>query len=150
MDNKKLLRYYTDNAYFALENPNPRAVDYKATRWDTTDCTIRALALATGSTWLDAFDYLADHAREDYSNMEDGHGFRRWVVAGGATWTNCPALKGKKRMTAREFAKKHPTGRYIITLAKHETACVDGKIRDVWNCGDMCVVGYLDMSNFKY
>lgn len=43
----------------------------------------------------------------------------------------------------------NPSGRYVITVASHETACVDGVILDAWNCGEKCVVGFFDMSNFK-
>lgn len=33
----------------------------------------------------------------------------------------------------------NPNGRYILSLANHLCAVVDGKIRDGWNCGDKCI-----------
>lgn len=48
-------------------------------------------------------------------------------------------IKGEKRMTAKDFALNNPKGRFILALANHLCAVVDGKIRDSWNCGDKCV-----------
>ena len=39
-------------------------------------------------------------------------------------------------MTAKEFALTHPNGTYILRLAHHLSAIVDGKIRDTWDCGE--------------
>lgn len=150
MNTKIQLAYYTDNKYFAFTNPNPRAIDYKAIRWDTADCCVRALAIAADCTWIEAYDFLTAKARKEFSVLNDGIGFRRWLVAAGAEWHHLPAIKGKKRMTGKEFAETHPEGRYIIYVANHECACVDGKLRDVWNCGGKALVGYFDMSNFKF
>ena len=77
------------------------------------------------------------------------HGFRRWLIEGGGIWHACKAVKGKKRITVLDFAKSHPKGRFVIQIANHETACVDGVILDAWNCGGKCVVGYIDMKDFK-
>ena len=52
-------------------------------------------------------------------------------------------------MTALQFAETHPVGRYVLSVANHETACVDGVILDAWNCGEKAVVGYFDMAAFK-
>jgi hypothetical protein len=49
------------------------------------------------------------------------------------------ANKGEKRKTAEEFAKSNPKGRFILGLASHLCAVVDGKIRDGWNCGYKCI-----------
>jgi len=52
-------------------------------------------------------------------------------------------------MTVMQFAETHPTGRYIISIANHATACVDGVILDSWNCGEKAIVGVYDMANFQ-
>jgi hypothetical protein len=98
---------------------------------------------------VDAFDYLTAKARAEFNVPNDGPGFRRWLIEGGAEWNHCKAEKGKKRMTVLDFAKAHPTGRYVVSIANHEAACVDGVILDAWNCGHKCIVGYFDMANFK-
>lgn len=150
MDKKRFVKYYAPSAHFKLTNPNPRWANMKGMVWHTGDCCIRALALSTDSEWIKAYDYLSNKARRDYSVPNDGPDFRKWLIEGGATWIACKAEKGKKRMTALQFAESHPQGRYVLTLANHECACVDGIIQDAWNCGEKCVVGYFNMTDFKY
>ena len=149
MDDKRFNDYYKSGPHFRIENPNPRWEEKRGFVWDTADCVIRALANSISCSWLDAFDYLTAKARAEFSVLNDGCGFRRWLIEGGAIWNHCKAIKGKKRMTALEFAESHPNGRYVLQVANHETACVDGVILDAWNCGKKSLVGYFDMSNFK-
>ena len=149
MDTNKFKKYYQSDAHFRIENPNPAWATKRGFKWDRADCAIRALANAISCDWVVAFDYLCAKARRDFNVPNDGPGFRRWLIEGGAVWTHCPAVKGKSRMTAREFAQTHPHGRYVITVASHETACVNGVILDAWNCGDKAVVGYFDMEQFN-
>lgn len=149
MDNEKFKKFYQSGPHFRIENPNPAWGMKRGITWDRGDCVIRALANSISCSWLDAFDYLVAKARADYNVPNDGPGFRRWLVEGGAVWNHCPAVKGKPRMTAMQFAEKHPKGRFVITLASHETACVDGVILDSWNCGAKAVVGYFDMTAFE-
>lgn len=149
MDEKKFKKFYLSGKHFRIENPNPCWKEKRGFRWDRGDCVIRALANSISCSWIDAFDYLVTKGRRDFNVPTDGPGFRRWIVEDGAIWTHCPAIKGKSRMTVEQFAETHPTGRYVISVASHETACVDGVILDAWNCGHKCVVGYFDMTNFR-
>ena len=149
MDTKRFQKYYQSGPHFRIENPNPRWGLQRGMVWETADCTVRALANAISCLWVDAFDYLTTKARADYSVPNDGPGFRKWLIEGGAKWTHCPAVKGKKRMTALQFAETHPKGRFVLSIANHETACVDGVILDAFNCGDSAIFGYFDMDNFK-
>lgn len=50
-----------------------------------------------------------------------------------------PATAGKPRMNGVRFMDSHPVGRYILRMAKHWTACVDGDIYDTWDCTEKCV-----------
>lgn len=117
--------------------------------WNIGDCALRALANSISCTWLEAFDFLTAKARRDYSVVNDGPSFRKWMVENGAVWTHCPAIKGRSRMACQQFAETHKKGRYIIYIANHFTACVDGVILDAFNPSDSAVVGYFDMANFK-
>lgn len=149
MDTKRFQKYYQSGPNFRIENPNPCWAEKRGFKWDRGDCVIRALANAISCSWLEAFDYLTAKARRDFNVPNDKGGSRKWYIEGGAVWTPCKAEKGKKRMTVEQFAKMHPTGRYVVMIASHQTACVDGVILDAWNCGESAVVGYLDMANFK-
>lgn len=150
MNKEQYKKYFqSGEGHFWLTNPNPRAVGRKGFHWDTGDCCIRALANSTGCSWLEAFDWLTVKARRDFSIVNDMGFLRRWLLEGGARWEHCPAVGGKKRTTVDDFAEAHPTGKYIVQIANHATAVVDGTILDVWNCGRRAVVGYFDMAEFK-
>lgn len=149
MDTERFNKYYRSTEHFRIENPNPCRANKRGLTWDRSDCVIRALANSTACTWLEAFDFLVAKARRDYNNPSDGPGMRKWIVENGAVWTHCKTERGKKRMTVLDFAETHPQGRYLISIASHETACVDGVILDAFNPSDSAVVGYFDMSNFK-
>lgn len=149
MTNERFMRYYNPTDWFKYTNPNPTAKNKKTLVWDKADCAIRALAISAGIEWVDAYDYLSAKARRDYSVPNDGKCFRKWLIEGGAVWTFCKAESGRKRMTALDFAKAHPVGSWVITISNHECACVDGKLRDTWNCGEKAVVGYFDMAGFR-
>lgn len=150
MNNERFMKYYAPTAHFAHTNPNPRWAQQKGMIWNTGDCAIRALALSTDVEWIKAYDFLVAKGRRDFSTPNDMGFMRQWYVEGGAKWTACKTEKGKKRMTALQFAETHPQGRYIIQISNHVCACVDGVIKDTWNCGEKCVVGYFNMTDFKY
>lgn len=50
-----------------------------------------------------------------------------------------PAETGKSRMDGFRFEEEFPKGRYILNMAGHWTACVDGDIYDIWDCREKCV-----------
>ena len=147
MKDEKFKKWYMNTEVFTYhnENPEPKKRGYV---WDRADCVIRALAKAGNISWLEAFDFLTEKARRDFNVVNDGVASRKWMEEAGAVWTPCKAEKGKARMKVGEFAKAHPKGRFVIHMANHQAACVDGKVYDVWNCTDKAVVGYLDMTNF--
>lgn len=50
-----------------------------------------------------------------------------------------PAEKGKPRMNGERFCSAYPRGKYILQMAGHWTACVNGVIFDTWDCSEKCV-----------
>jgi hypothetical protein len=50
-----------------------------------------------------------------------------------------PAVKGQKRMTAKDLAKMDPNGKYIVRVSRHVAALDCGKLLDIWDCSDKCV-----------
>ena len=50
-----------------------------------------------------------------------------------------PAVAGEERMNGKRFTQEYPYGRYILNMAGHWSACVNGKIYDTWDCSDKCV-----------
>lgn len=109
------------------------------------DCTIRALAKVFDCTWVEAFDLQVPLARE--AQIPDiffaPASTRNELMARlGFKYTGITNKKGTKRPTVWQFAKDHPTGRYILNVANHEVACVDGKYYDTWDSGYKPLYGY--------
>ena len=60
----------------------------------------------------------------------------------GFEYTGVSNKRGTKRPTVSSFAKEHKTGTYIINVANHVVAVVDGIYYDTWDSGDCSVYGY--------
>lgn len=149
METKRFNKYYKSNPHFRIENPNPEWAKKRGMTWDRGDCTVRALANSTGLSWVEAYDYMSERGRRDFCMPNDFTFMRGWLEEDGAKWTAVKAVKGKKRQTVLGFAETHPKGRYIIRIANHICACVNGVILDAWNPSEKAINGYVDMENFK-
>ena len=111
------------------------------------DCTIRALSKALNVTWLEAFDLTVPLCREYQVSSVFGapSSIERNIINRlGFAYVGISNRKGSKRPTVDSFAKDHPSGRYILNVANHEVACVDGKYYDTWDCGEKSLYGYYE------
>lgn len=50
-----------------------------------------------------------------------------------------PAQKGKRRMTAEQFCKKHKRGHFILRMAGHVACVKDGQLYDTHDSSGSCV-----------
>lgn len=134
--------YYRDTEYFRKRNNNP---SYKGgNRWHKGDCVIRAFAMAANITWLDAFDMLVENARKTYTVPNSKDNYDVVFAANGFERKSVKVVKGKKRMTLEDFCKVHKKGRYIVSVANHLTAVIDGVCYDQWNPANKCVYVYYE------
>ena len=111
------------------------------------DCTIRALSKALGVTWLEAFDKMIPLCREyQVSNVFGAPSSieRQIVERLGFTYHGISNKRGSRRPTVDSFAKDHPEGTFILNVANHEVACVDGKYYDTWDSGYKSLYGYYE------
>ena len=109
------------------------------------DCQIRALSKVLGVSWLEAFDLTSPICREAQvsSLFNAPSGVERKLLEKlGFRYVGVSNRKGSKRPTVDSFAKDHPSGRYILNVANHEVACVDGRYYDTWDCGEKSLYGY--------
>jgi len=96
------------------------------------DCSVRAVSAALGLSWEEAFDLIAEAAR----NMADmpsadsvwgavlrQHGFYRQAIP-----NYCPDC-----YTAEDFANDNPLGVFVLGFGGHVAAVVDGVIFDSWD-----------------
>ena len=109
------------------------------------DCTIRALSKALGKSWIDTFDLCIPLMREYQvpNPFFAPINIRRELMEKlGFDYTGISNKKGSTRPTVKQFASKHKEGTYILNVANHEVACVDGKYFDTWDSGDCKLYGY--------
>lgn len=90
------------------------------------DCTVRAYAKAFDLEYDAAYEKLAAAGRKS------GRKFRVEVFLEkeGLVKQSYPSVKGKKRMNVGTFIDEHPSGCYIVKVAKHVFTVIDGVIYD--------------------
>ena len=123
-------------------------------RGQAGDCATRAIAIATGLPYREAYDLVNQHAAgERSSKRRRGHSSARTGVhkvtmqkvmaALGWVWTPTMTVGSgcKVHLTAAEL----PAGRLIVSLSRHYAAVVDGVVHDTHDPrreGARCVYGY--------
>ena len=108
-------------------NPNPRGRT-------VGDCTIRALAKATGKSWYDVYTGVSLDGYQLADMMSANHvwgaylrrnGWRRRLISDDAP----------DDYTVADFAADHPRGTYILALDGHVVTVRDGDWYDTWDSG---------------
>ena len=107
------------------------------------DCTVRAIAIATGSAWVDTYldlcllgMVMADmpSANSVTTAYLRNKGFHRKTIP-----DSCPNC-----YTIADFCKDHPKGTYIIGTGSHLTTVIDGDLWDSWDSSNECPVYYFE------
>lgn len=114
---------------------------------ESGDCQIRALSKVLNIEWVDAFDITIPICRElqTYTIFDCNLKKAKEALAKiGFEYHGVSNKRGLIRPTVDEFAKDHPTGRYIARVAHHVVAVVDGKYYDTWDSGNKSMYGYYE------
>lgn len=107
------------------------------------DCAVRAIAIATGSAWVDTYldlclfgMIMADmpSANAVSTAYLKKNGFRRRTIP-----DECPDY-----YTISDFCKDHTKGTYIIGTGSHLTTVIDGDLWDSWDSSNECPVYYFE------
>lgn len=107
------------------ENPAGKNVD---------DCAVRALAAATGKTWDQIYCEMAlggfdekdmPHSDKVWHKVLRQNGFRRKSLP-----PHC-----EECYTVRDFCDEHQYGVFVVAVADHVLAVVDGHWVDTWDSG---------------
>lgn len=105
------------------------------------DCVKRAISLVANMDYhqvqLELNRYKKVTGAKTYNSDYNPHKYCEDILK--MKKLSFPAQKGIARMSGRSFANSYPKGRYILNMAGHWTACVDGVIYDTWDCRDKCV-----------
>lgn len=114
-------------------NPNPDGLK-------TIDCTVRAICAVTGLPWRAVHKAqcvlsgdMADMPSKNrvWWRLLRGIGYRKVELP-----DECPDC-----YTVSDFARDHPTGRYIVGPMEHAVAVINGDWLDTWDSGS-CVAEY--------
>lgn len=91
------------------------------------DCTIRAISVAEGISWDEAYDKLSRSARRMRLMMSSVPAIERYLD----THYDRTCFRD---MTVGEFIETHPYGTYLITMKGHITVLKDGINYDTFDC----------------
>lgn len=96
------------------------------------DCAVRAVSVALGIDWEDAYNLIAD-AGYQMGDMPSSdsvwgavlrqHGFYRRAIP-----NTCPDC-----FTAEDFCDQNPIGVFVLGFGGHVATAVDGVIYDAWD-----------------
>ena len=107
----------------------------------TNDCVKRAIAMASGKDYHDVSIELNRYKKisgaEKFNEPKNYEGYIERVLS--AKKKSFPAVAGQPRMNGAKFCEEFPKGSYILRMAGHLSACVDGVICDTWDCSNKCV-----------
>lgn len=116
------------------------------------DCQIRALAKAFNVSWVEAFKMEIPYCLKYQCNniFDVDTNVRHQILAElGFSYHGVSVRSGKSRPTVDEFAKDHPTGTFILKVAHHVVAVVDGKYYDTWDSGSRPLYGWYEKEPFN-
>ena len=133
------------NAYGRYVYYQPNSKDLKDTYGD---CQIRAFCKALDMTWVEVFDLVYPVCRElQLMDIFDAPSdvVRKAMMQLGFEYHGVSNKKGSKRPTVDQFAAEHKSGRYIVTVARHVVAVVDGRYYDTWDSGWMSMYGWYEL-----
>lgn len=104
-------------------NPHPKGLS-------VDDCVKRAIVVVTGMDYAvvqrELNEYKKVTGAKSFNSIKNLHYVEDVLKATKVSFN--------KEMTAKEFCKKYPKGRYILDMDEHWSACVDGCIYDAWDC----------------
>lgn len=143
LEEKDIGKWFENNKYM-LTKTSPRWVEFNPNPGKNTkasDCTIRAYCAAEKLSWDEAFE-IASQVAKDNAWMPNDKAMVEKIITDKFGYEMCKLEKDEKKMTVSEFAIKYNVGTYLVEIARHLVAVVDGQYYDTWDCGDKKVSKY--------
>lgn len=110
---------------FTYTNPHPKGIKTLG------DCVIRAIAIATGKSWLKVYDELTELGRELLAPPTDMKTVTAYL---DPIAKRIDVKKNGRRLTGRDLTQRK-TKTYIVRTAGHLATVKGGKVRDTWDSG---------------
>jgi hypothetical protein len=129
-----------DTRAFVYDDGGRAAAGYKG---DAGDCATRAVAIATGISYVEVYKALAKLAGQTVRNGTPPNATKRYLADLGWTWT--PTMEIGSGCQVHLRADELPSGRLIVRCSKHWVAVIDSVIHDTHDPsrgGTRCVYGY--------
>ena len=106
------------------------------------DCGARAMAIALGISYKDAYKELAQANKDMGFAKSARNGIMKNVYdmvlkRHGWAWHSAPKFDGRKARCS-----DMPEGKVIARQSKHFVAVIDGIPNDIWDCNHKMVYGY--------
>lgn len=114
---------------------------------NTNDCVVRAIAMATGSGWKEAYYEIAMKGIELCDTMESNSTWGTYLKENG--WIQdilpytCPDC-----YTLEDFCRDHPYGTYIVATGSHVVCTVGGNFFDTTDSGSEIVTYYFKREGY--
>ena len=106
------------------------------------DCTVRAVALATGEPWNDTYMQLCLKGYSMADMPSSNNVWGSYLRDRGFTKHNIDECKDC--YTVRDFAKEYSEGTYVLGTGTHAVAVIDGNFYDSWDSGDEVVIYFYE------
>lgn len=120
-----------------------RYIEFKSQKKRADDCVIRALMKLTGNDWETCFDELCVIAKNQKRMPNEWKVVEEWLRNHNYVKYSYGRLsKGERRVSVNEFAIDNPEGSYLISVAGHVVASIDGYYYDSWDCGNCKIYTY--------
>ena len=96
------------------------------------DCAVRAIALALGVDWEDAYIMLADAGLQMCDVMTANSVIDAVLRRNGFYKELIPATRHDD-YTAEDFCRDNPVGTYVLGFGTHVACVINGDLYDSWN-----------------
>ena len=115
-------------------NPNPKGKVAE-------DCTVRAIARLTDSSWDDAYILVCTGGMIEKTMPDQKAAIKTLMEMLGYEKHEIPNTC-PKCYTIRDFAFDFPRGRYLVATGSHVVAVVDGNYYDAFDSGNEVPLNY--------
>ena len=116
---------------YEYSNPHPKNLL-------TTDCVVRAVAIAFDKDYLETRRELNKAKRDlGFESYKDNKFIYKYLEQFDRIIIKVP--KGKPRMKAESFIELFKEGTYIVKMSKHIACIKDGKLLDTWDSSERSI-----------
>ena len=102
---------------------------------ELNDCTVRALAITTESSYHDAYMILSSFGRKPNRGTSIRKFFKNNRIVLNKVFTK---LKFRKQITLNKFVKKYPVGTFYVRKTRHVFVVKDGVAIDMTKPKTFC------------